>query len=183
MLSDNQGSGPGQVAADTEARVRSVGRLLRENKFCEARRLLEDELASLGQNHPKALFFLACMQGIGLGGRIDISSARQLLVSLIDKVRAPARDHVEMAELRAARDLRECQAEGKEVKLSGAEKLSGADVGPSSSYVHRLDGGGGGGDGEMSHGQTRSWLEEYAQHEYVLGCVLWYDEDGFIRIE
>ena len=56
MLSDNQGSGPGQVAADTEARVRSVGRLLRENKFCEARRLLEDELA-LRQNHPKALFF------------------------------------------------------------------------------------------------------------------------------
>ena len=45
------------------------------------------------------------------------------------------------------------------------------------------DGGGGGGDGAMSHGQTRSWLEEYAQHEYVLGCVLWYDEDGFIRIE
>ena len=88
MLSDNQGSGPGQVAADTEAREAFVGRLLRENKFCEARRLLEDELASLGQNHPKALFFLACMQGIGLGGREDIAGARQLL-SLIENLVGP----------------------------------------------------------------------------------------------
>ena len=87
MLSDNQGSGPGQVAADTEAREAFVGRLLRENKFCEARRLLEDELA-LRQNHPKALFFLACMQGIGLGGREDIASARQLL-SLIENLVGP----------------------------------------------------------------------------------------------
>ena len=117
MLSDNQGSGPGQVAADTEARVRSVGRLLRENKFCEARRLLEAEFHArrpLEAEHPKALFFLACMQGIGLGGREDIAGARQLL-SLIENLVGPD----------VGSDQADARAEAAAIEVATAAERSG----------------------------------------------------------